>query len=214
VYNESRDFGDNLGQNIQTKTSSFNISTSTASTIFYFNTDSTLQYNEYSNGTLNTSTSTSYYNDLGNKLTIGMDGANNTNFGFNGDISEILIYNRTLNNTERRTNEGYLAWKWDLITDLPSTHPYSYLNGSFTVPVNTYIGITTPYEILLENYIPTSGVTSITVQYNTSYSTTPTGLTVIGNVPITQDENNNYILVFPVQFPSANTYYMYLTSSN
>jgi hypothetical protein len=152
---------------------------------------------------------------LGTKLSIGINGANNTtNFGFNGDISEILIYNRTLTSTERQTLEGYLAWKWSLMTELPITHPYSYLNPSFTVPVDTYIGISTPYQILLSEYTPVQGITSFTVQYNTNYSTTPTGLSVIANVPITQDENNNYILVFSAEFPEANTYYMYLTDSN
>jgi hypothetical protein len=139
IFNASRILGDDLGQNIQTITSPFDISQSSLSNIFYFNTDSTLQYNEYLNGTLNISTPTVYFNDLGTQLTIGMDGANNTgDTGFIGNISEILIYNRTLTSTERQNLEGYLAWKWNLVTDLPPTHPYSYLNSQKVLIIPMY----------------------------------------------------------------------------
>jgi len=43
---------------------------------------------------------------------------------FNGTISEIMIFNTTLSNTDRQAVEGYLAWKWQLNTSLPTTHPY------------------------------------------------------------------------------------------
>ena len=214
IYNSSRDFGDNTLQNIQTITSPYDISVTNKNTIFYFNADPTLQYNEYSNGILTINSTINNYSDFGTQITIGIDGVNSPDYGFNGSISEILIYNRTLNLTEQQTLEGYLAWKWNLFTNLPESHPYSYLNGSFVVPVNTYVGISTPYQILLKDYIPASGITTFTIQYNTTYSTSPTGLTVISTVPITQDENNNYVLNFNVTFPSSNTYYMYLTDSN
>jgi hypothetical protein len=46
-----------------------------------------------------------------------------------GTISEILVYNATLSNTDRQIVEGYLAWKWGLQSSLPTSHPY-YLNKS------------------------------------------------------------------------------------
>ena len=49
------------------------------------------------------------------------DGSN-----LNGTISEILIFNRALQNDERQQVEGYLAWKWGLVQNLPVTHPYYY----------------------------------------------------------------------------------------
>ena len=38
---------------------------------------------------------------------------------------EILHYNRSLTVNERQQVEGYLAWKWGLASNLPSTHPYA-----------------------------------------------------------------------------------------
>jgi hypothetical protein len=43
---------------------------------------------------------------------------------FNGRMMEILIYSRALTTTERQNVEGYLAWKWNLVSKLPSNHPY------------------------------------------------------------------------------------------
>jgi hypothetical protein len=44
---------------------------------------------------------------------------------FVGYLGEIIIYNRSITNTERQQVEGYLAWKWGLQASLPSsTHPY------------------------------------------------------------------------------------------
>lgn len=44
---------------------------------------------------------------------------------FIGNISEILVYNRALNNYERQQVEGYLALKWGITSRLPeATHPY------------------------------------------------------------------------------------------
>lgn len=48
----------------------------------------------------------------------------NTNDGFNGYLSEILVYTSTVTTTQRRLIEGYLAWKWGLPKSLPTTHPY------------------------------------------------------------------------------------------
>lgn len=43
---------------------------------------------------------------------------------FNGQCAEILLYSEALTVAERQTIEGYLAWKWGLVANLPSTHPY------------------------------------------------------------------------------------------
>jgi hypothetical protein len=47
-----------------------------------------------------------------------------------GNISEIVMFNRALNLNEFRQTESYLGWKWNLQTNLPTTHPY-YNNATF-----------------------------------------------------------------------------------
>ena len=42
---------------------------------------------------------------------------------FNSYISELIIYNYTLSNSQRQQVEAYLAWKWGLISSLTSGHP-------------------------------------------------------------------------------------------
>jgi hypothetical protein len=42
----------------------------------------------------------------------------------NGVIYEIIAYDRGLTNLERQQVEGYLAWKWNLSSSLPTTHPF------------------------------------------------------------------------------------------
>jgi hypothetical protein len=43
----------------------------------------------------------------------------------NGNIAEVIVYTTSLTTTQRQQVEGYLAWKWGLQQNLPtSTHPY------------------------------------------------------------------------------------------
>lgn len=42
----------------------------------------------------------------------------------NGDIAEIVVYNRALSTAEREKIEGYLANKWGLMGNLPASHSY------------------------------------------------------------------------------------------
>lgn len=55
--------------------------------------------------------------------------AQNTNTGdpsgyMVGFIGEILYYNTSLTTLQRQQVEGYLAWKWGLVGNLPTAHPY------------------------------------------------------------------------------------------
>jgi hypothetical protein len=43
---------------------------------------------------------------------------------FNGSIYEIIVYNTAIALAQRQQLEGYLAWKWGLISSLPNGHPY------------------------------------------------------------------------------------------
>lgn len=41
-----------------------------------------------------------------------------------GEIAELIVYNGQLTTNERQQLEGYVAWRYGLQTNLPSTHPY------------------------------------------------------------------------------------------
>jgi len=41
-----------------------------------------------------------------------------------GQVAEILVFNGLINDEERKKIQGYLAWKWGLIGNLPKDHPF------------------------------------------------------------------------------------------
>jgi hypothetical protein len=43
---------------------------------------------------------------------------------YNGLMAEVVIMNGGMTTDERQILEGYLAWKWDFTSQLPSDHPY------------------------------------------------------------------------------------------
>ena len=49
-------------------------------------------------------------------------GGNNENFA--GKFGEFIIFNSAVSTSQRQQVEGYLAWKWGLVGNLPSTHAY------------------------------------------------------------------------------------------
>lgn len=40
------------------------------------------------------------------------------------DMAEILVFNASLTTFQRQQVEGYLAWKWNLQSNLPASHPF------------------------------------------------------------------------------------------
>jgi hypothetical protein len=73
-----------------------------------------------------------------------------------GNISEILVFNTTLSNTDRQIVEGYLSWKWGIEETLPESHPYS--------PNKRSLSLISPY-----NY------SDLSLWYDASDSTTISG---------------------------------------
>lgn len=67
-----------------------------------------------SNQTVNTRTSVA---NIGGEC-------NQTVRWFDGDIGEIIVFDRELTDSERELIEGYLADKWGLLDKLPTGHPY------------------------------------------------------------------------------------------
>jgi hypothetical protein len=60
----------------------------------------------------------------------------NNRYG-NGDLAELVIYNRELNNGEIQEIEGYLAHKWALAGSLPSSHPWKSTTTTAPAPAIT-----------------------------------------------------------------------------
>jgi hypothetical protein len=92
----------------------------------------------YSNGTQAATASTGqvFTNSTGLYLGARMVGGSVANY-LTGVIAEVILFNRPLTASERQKIEGYLAWKWGLQSNLPSTHPfrtYRPVNG-LSVPI-------------------------------------------------------------------------------
>lgn len=79
--------------------------------------------NLYANGSISASSSQAVKVGTGNS-THFFGSANGTSGYSTCDIGEILIYNTTFADAQRQQVEGYLAWKWGLVSQLPSAHPY------------------------------------------------------------------------------------------
>jgi hypothetical protein len=65
---------------------------------------------------------TSMCGDAATHVYIGTRDGNDTSM--TGNISEIIMYNVPLSETDRQKVEGYLARKWGLKSSLPADHPY------------------------------------------------------------------------------------------
>ena len=85
----------------------------------------------FNNGSLtgsNTTAITTYSTDAGGLPTLG--GYRNTETGgtdnswFTGTMFEVIFYTVALTTQQRQQVEGYLAWKWGLVGNLPNNHPY------------------------------------------------------------------------------------------
>jgi hypothetical protein len=95
--------------------------------------------------TMNSTATTSYLNGDQDVVAGGasFSGTSGTLIGantygtsiINGTISEILIYNQSLENYQRQYVEGCLAWKWGLEAELPSGHPYATQAPPSSLPI-------------------------------------------------------------------------------
>lgn len=75
-----------------------------------------------------------------------------------GNIGEVLLFNRTLRRSEIQQVEGYLAWKWGIQRSLPVTHPYynnAYLSNSY--PITYFPSRLNPTSVVPTEFtLPTS----------------------------------------------------------
>jgi hypothetical protein len=134
-----------------TQTATITKTTSNLVSLQYSSASNTNNILVYFNGTLNFTASSSSFTRT--SFTLGRRAANY----LTGNYYEVISYNTFLNTTDRQTVEGYLAWKWGLVSSLPATHPYknnpfiiliepvprSIPNTAYIVPINTYSTIKT-----------------------------------------------------------------------
>jgi hypothetical protein len=91
----------------------------------------------YRNGNFNSNATSGFTSGSCGGYAVGCrwSGAPTTPY-LNGYMNEVIIFNSALTNTQRQNVEGYLAWKWNLQTSLPTTHPYynnAYLSNSYPI---------------------------------------------------------------------------------
>ena len=81
---------------------------------------------EYYNGAVqvDTATGTTAFSGIG---TTRIGGGTSGITYFQGTMYEIICYNSVLTTQQRQQVEGYLAWKWNLVSSLPANHPYAYI---------------------------------------------------------------------------------------
>jgi hypothetical protein len=75
----------------------------------------------YRNGTVQDSQT---YTLSAGTITTGVNIGNQYSEWYKGSVREILIYTSALSVIDVNRIEGYLAWKWGLQGNLPSTHPF------------------------------------------------------------------------------------------
>jgi len=77
----------------------------------------------YTNGT-SYMTATTLGNFTWTSLLIGRRSYGAGQENFTGKFGEFIIFNSAVSTSQRQQVEGYLAWKWGLVGNLPSTHAY------------------------------------------------------------------------------------------
>ena len=102
-------------------TSPLNVSTNTNLNLFLF-TVNPVSYIQYLNGSLIYNFGVTYYGDTATQFYIGTRSGGYPTFS--GAISEVIVYNSVLSTENRQIMEGYLAWKWNMVSSLPKNHPY------------------------------------------------------------------------------------------
>jgi hypothetical protein len=94
----------------------------------------------------------------------------------NGSISEIILIDAAISDSDRQIIEGYLAHKWGLVADLPANHPYKSLAPA--IPTLLRIEATTPFlDIETEAQTFTFTVTrggNLNKESSVTYTTTAT----------------------------------------
>jgi hypothetical protein len=84
----------------------------------------TFQLGQGINGTLPSTLNDSQSGTMAPCSNIVLGANDNAGVPFSGSYAEILFFSTFLQPQQREQVEGYLAWKWGLVANLPSDHPY------------------------------------------------------------------------------------------
>jgi hypothetical protein len=84
--------------------------------------DATSNSYMYINGSLDTASTGPIISVNTNLLYIGRDGS--TGRYTDSNVGELIIAGGEMSTANRQKIEGYLAWKWGLMGNLPANHPY------------------------------------------------------------------------------------------
>jgi hypothetical protein len=141
--------------------------------------------------------------DTGNIFSIFGRGDLGTNF-LPANLNEILVFNSFITRSQRERIEGYLAWKWGLVSQLPTIHPF------YTVAPTEFV------SLVIDSYTETT----ITLTWNgalgaVSYLYTVNG---VSTLPMSEDMNNKtatfgslsvyantHVFVVTAVFPSSSS---------
>lgn len=133
----TRVFGNGITGNGATVAYSFNTVRTSPDLFSSQITITTKLYNEYINGTISAANKGPFVN-YGDGLTsqyLYISGKADATMSGSQYLCEMILYNTDTTNIKNEI-EGYLAWKWNLVSKLPSNHPYKNVSTSF-IP---YIG--------------------------------------------------------------------------
>jgi hypothetical protein len=161
------------------------IETSNNMLIMEWNIGNNLNYIRRNGLNLNYSTNGTW--SLPNNANIIIGNTNSfDNNRFNGNIGEIIIFNRNIGDDYRYNIEGYLAWKWGLQSQLINSHPFKlsppYLFYKYNQTIVT--------ESLLINYLAANYTSNVWtnagylgVPFNAiaESGTSPATMNVLGN---------------------------------
>ena len=104
----------------------------------------------------------------------------NTTTRMHGKMGEVVILSSDINTSDRQKLEGYLAWKWGIVDNLPIDHPYRY-DGTL------FIGYQAP--IVVNRYTNTISIKTDYLENGTKFNaiTTEGSISFINNPTISID---------------------------
>jgi hypothetical protein len=118
---------------------------------------------------------------------------------FNGSVNEILLFTSSITTSQCQQIEGYLAWKWGLVNNLPNGHPFKtppiapfpYAVRQLTQGTPISPIVTQGLDLWIDAINPVSGTTIPAVSPTTRTATLSGGTTRVATTPFYFDINGS-----------------------